>query len=82
MFMFPILAKLCEVFLCFSLLRNTKKIFSTNVPATAITSINGIRVFSIWWVILGHTFLFVLFSPVVGMYERSLILAPYNLLIA
>ncbi|CAB4023741.1 nose resistant to fluoxetine 6-like, partial [Paramuricea clavata] len=58
-------SKLCEVFLCFSLLRNTKKIFSTNVPATAITSINGIRVFSIWWVILGHTFLYVLISPIV-----------------
>jgi hypothetical protein len=63
-------ATFCEVFLCFSLVRNTRKIFSTNVPATAITSINGIRVFSILWVILGHTFLTAGLSPFVGKYDR------------
>ena len=28
----------------------------TKVPSTAITSINGMRVLSMWWVILGHTY--------------------------
>ena len=28
----------------------------TNVPPGAITSINGMRVLSMWWVILGHTY--------------------------
>ena len=69
---FQILAPFCELFLCFSLIRNTRKIFDTNVPASAITSINGIRVFSILWVILGHTFLTVGLSPFVGMCDRSL----------
>jgi hypothetical protein len=72
--MFPIIEKLCEVFLCFSLVRNTKKIFSTRVPATALTYINGIRVVSIWWVILGHTFLVIVSNSNVGMYKRLLIL--------
>ena len=28
----------------------------TKVPSTAITSINGMRVLSMWWVMLGHTY--------------------------
>lgn len=43
-------------FLCFSLIQNTSRIMDTNVPASAITSINGMRVLSMWWVILGHTY--------------------------
>ena len=61
------LAYCCEFFLCFSLLRNTKKIFNTDVPPIAITSVNGIRVISISWVVLGHTFLMFVFSPFIGM---------------
>ena len=44
--------------MCFSLIKNTKALFSTNVPAGAITSINGIRTISMTWVILGHTYMF------------------------
>ncbi|XP_028392817.1 nose resistant to fluoxetine protein 6-like isoform X2 [Dendronephthya gigantea] len=58
-------SSVCEVFLCFSLIRNTKKIFNTDVPPSAITSINGIRVISIWWVILGPVFLYFVLSPIV-----------------
>lgn len=29
----------------------------TQVPSGAITSINGMRVLSMWWVILGHVFI-------------------------
>ena len=31
---------------------------NTNVPAGAVTSINGMRVLSMWWVILGHIYYF------------------------
>ncbi|XP_032220153.2 nose resistant to fluoxetine protein 6 isoform X3 [Nematostella vectensis] len=47
-----------EFFLSFSIIRNTSRIMDTNVPPGAITSINGMRVLSMFWVILGHTFLF------------------------
>ncbi|XP_066933867.1 nose resistant to fluoxetine protein 6-like isoform X1 [Clytia hemisphaerica] len=46
--------KLLSFLLCFSLVKNSKSIFNTNVPPGAIASINGIRTFSITWVILGH----------------------------
>ena len=42
---------------CFSITRNTSKIMDCAVPPGAITSVNGVRVLSMWWVILGHTFL-------------------------
>ena len=44
--------------LCFSLIQNTNRIMSTKVPPGAITSINGMRVLSMWWVILGHCYVF------------------------
>ena len=42
--------------LCFSITRNTSKIMDCSVPPGAITSVNGVRVLSLWWVILGHTY--------------------------
>lgn len=45
---------------CFSVVRNTSKIMDCNVPPSAITSVNGVRVLSMWWVILGHTYLWLL----------------------
>ena len=45
-----------QFFLCFSLIKNTSRIMDTKVPASAITSINGMRVMSMWWVILGHVY--------------------------
>ena len=47
--------------LCFSLIQNTNRILSTNIPPDAITSINGMRVLSMWWVILGHCYYFMQF---------------------
>ena len=55
-----------DIFLCFSLVRNSQKIFNTNVPPVAITSINGIRVISITWVILGHLFIAFVMGPYSG----------------
>ncbi|CAB4021608.1 nose resistant to fluoxetine 6-like [Paramuricea clavata] len=60
---FSILGIFRDFLLCFSLVRNSRRIFNTNVPATAITCINGIRVISISWVILGHMFLLFIYSP-------------------
>ncbi|KAJ7323148.1 hypothetical protein OS493_032152 [Desmophyllum pertusum] len=51
-------------FLCFSLIQNTNRIMDTNVPPSAITSINGMRVLSMWWVILGHTYAFQMLSSI------------------
>ena len=42
----------------FSLYKTVPTIFSTRQPSSAITSINGIRVISMFWVILGHTYVF------------------------
>ena len=50
-------------FLCFSLIQNTSRIMNTNVPANAISAINGMRVLSMWWVILGHTYAFQQATP-------------------
>ncbi|XP_068723591.1 nose resistant to fluoxetine protein 6-like [Montipora capricornis] len=47
---------LVRFLLCFSITRNTSKIMDCSVPPGAITSINGVRVLSLWWVILGHTY--------------------------
>ncbi|XP_028514764.1 nose resistant to fluoxetine protein 6 isoform X2 [Exaiptasia diaphana] len=44
-------------FKCFSIIANTKKIMDTKTAPGAITSINGMRVLSISWVVLGHAYL-------------------------
>lgn len=46
-----------DLVLSFSLYKTVPVILSTYQPSNAITSINGIRVISMFWVILGHTFL-------------------------
>ena len=61
---------------CFSLVQNTTKIFNTTVTPKMITSVNGIRVISMFWIILGHTFLFMLSSGIVGEYRRARVGVP------
>jgi len=46
-----------DFMLSFSLYKTVPTIMATDQPANAITSINGVRVISMFWVILGHTFL-------------------------
>ena len=46
-----------EFITAFSVFKNVEIILSTKQPPTAITSLNGIRVISMSWVILCHTFL-------------------------
>ena len=57
-----------QFFLCFSLIQNTSRIMDTKVSASAVTSINGMRVMSMWWVILGHVYAFQLGSSISKYY--------------
>ena len=45
-----------DIILSFSLYKTIPAIMATHQPASAVTSINGIRVISMFWIILGHTF--------------------------
>ena len=45
-----------DLMLSFSLYKTIPAIMTTHQPASAVTSINGIRVISMFWIILGHTF--------------------------
>ena len=49
---------LVKFFLCFSLLRNSRAVFKTDVTPGTVTSLFGLRVLSILWVILGHVYVF------------------------
>lgn len=49
---------LVKFFLCFSMIRNLHTLFDTNIPDNSITSIHGLRVISITWVMLGHSLIF------------------------
>ncbi|XP_046843470.1 nose resistant to fluoxetine protein 6-like isoform X2 [Xenia sp. Carnegie-2017] len=45
-----------DIFLCFSLLRNSRNIMKTDAAADNLLSLNGIRVITILWIILDHTY--------------------------
>ena len=47
-----------EFFLCFSLKKNINSLLVTRTVRGQITSINGIRVLSMMWVVLGHYYAF------------------------
>ena len=49
---------LSEAVMGFSLYKTVPAVLSTKQPPTAITSINGLRVISMFWVILCHTYFF------------------------
>ncbi|XP_022092124.1 nose resistant to fluoxetine protein 6-like [Acanthaster planci] len=49
---------LVRFFLCFAVTRNLSKLLDTRQKDTSIGSLNGIRVISMTWVILGHTLFF------------------------
>ena len=53
-----------NLILSFSLYKTVPVILSTKQPSNAITSINGMRVISMCWVILGHTLVWVGFYNV------------------
>ena len=47
-----------DLMMAFSLYKNIPMILSTRQPPSAITSINGVRVISMFWVIMCHVFTF------------------------
>ena len=53
-----------EIITAFSIVKNLNIILSTKQPPTAITSLNGIRVLSMGWVILAHTHYWALITGV------------------
>ncbi|EDO47385.1 predicted protein [Nematostella vectensis] len=61
-----------RLLLCFSLTKNAGRIMDMDVPADAITSLNGMRFISMTWVILGHTYLWMLSTGVVNNYKTAL----------
>lgn len=48
----------------FSFIKNTEKLVRTTTASSPLSSLNGMRVLSMWWVILGHTYVFVFSTPV------------------
>ena len=61
-----------DLILSFSLYKTIPAIMSTRQPASTITSINGIRVISMLWIILGHTYSFELeFDSTAAMFETT-----------
>ena len=76
---FPLL--LVQLFRNFSIYHNTRKIFNMEVGKDNLSCINGIRFLSISWVLLGHTYSFILsYSLFVGnlpkLYLPDSILSP------
>ncbi|XP_071955723.1 nose resistant to fluoxetine protein 6-like [Antedon mediterranea] len=47
-----------DILLCFSLLINGSKILKIKQGEQSLGALNGIRVISLWWVMLGHTYIF------------------------
>ena len=47
-----------QIIISFSLYKTLPAVFSTNQPPNAIGCINGIRVISMFWVIVGHVYIF------------------------
>lgn len=53
----------------FSMYRNAKRILSTRVPAGNLPAIQGIRFFSMTWVVLGHEYFLQMMSATVNQAE-------------
>ena len=61
---FIITGVLRRLILCFSFYSNTKSLISTEGPPGMISCLNGMRFFSITWVISGHSVLFYLLTVI------------------
>ena len=50
---------------CFSAVNNTRKLLTTRPSSDNLGCVHGIRVLSTTWVVMGHTYFILLFTPVV-----------------
>ena len=67
-----------DVLTTFSLLKVLPQILSTKQPPSAITSINGLRVISMFWVILCHTHYWVLLNGAQNVYRIEGVLSRFT----
>ena len=69
-----------DLILSFSLYKTVPAIMATHQPATAITSINGMRVLSMFWVILGHAYYWGFIYDVVANTNEAIETVPKHFL--
>ena len=53
-----------KFFMCFAIQNNMAAIMNTRSPKGSITSLNGIRVITISWVIIGHVYMSIAKFPI------------------
>ena len=68
-----------KIFICFSFSRNVSKIFHTtpHKEDDYLSILNGVRVLSILYVILGHGYISVYSSPIVDINQVNLLVKPW-----
>ena len=62
-----------DLLLCFSFVRNSKKLFNTKTATGPLACLNGLRVISMFWVIQGHTYSFSLQTTNNILYSYTLL---------
>lgn len=63
--------KVMRYLMCFSFVRNTKKLINIDTAKGPLSCLNGLRVISMWWVIQGHTYEFSLFAANNALYAQT-----------
>ncbi|CAH0561133.1 unnamed protein product [Brassicogethes aeneus] len=65
----------CQILVAFSLYTNGKKLFSTKVHQETLGCLNGIRVISMFWIVLTHTCIyFCQYFPMITKWNATIIL--------
>ena len=59
---FYIVDVMCRLLMCFSVLYNTSRLLTVRSTGdTTLDAVHGVRFLSMTWVILGHTFFFMIY---------------------
>ncbi|KAJ8922593.1 hypothetical protein NQ315_007623 [Exocentrus adspersus] len=58
-----------NIFVAFSFYTNGRKLFSTKKSADSLACLNGLRVLSLAWIVLGHRFMYLSFLPLVNLLD-------------